>query len=69
MARKSPRDHHDTLASPQSGRPMVRGDKEIILTVDGERFTYLQLEGQRLLSDWPPARDRRANHRRSSQAV
>lgn len=42
MAKKNPRDYPDTLASPESGRPMVRGEKEVALTIDGQRFTYLQ---------------------------
>lgn len=42
MAKKNPRDYPDTLASPESGRPMMRGEKEVILTIDGQRFTYLQ---------------------------
>ena len=42
MARRNPREYPDTLASPESGRPMVRGEKEVTLTVDGQRFTYLQ---------------------------
>ena len=40
--RKNPRAYPDTMASAESGRPMVRGEKEVTLTIDGRTFTYLQ---------------------------
>ncbi len=39
---KNPRAYPDTLLSPESGRPMVRGEKEVAIIVDGEKFTYMQ---------------------------
>jgi len=39
---KTPRDYPETMASPESGRPMVRGEKLVTLTVDGKRFEYRQ---------------------------
>ena len=39
---KNPRNYPDTLASPESGRPMTRGEKEVTFTVGGKSFTYSQ---------------------------
>ena len=39
---KTPRDYPDTMTSPESGRPMVRGEKLVKLTVDGQTFQYRQ---------------------------
>lgn len=39
---KTPRDYPETMASPESGRPMVRGEKLVILAVGGKRFEYRQ---------------------------
>ena len=39
---KTPRNYPETLASPESGRPMVRGDKLVTLQVEGEPFEYRQ---------------------------
>lgn len=40
--KKNPRNYPDTLVSAESGRPMRRGEKEITITVDGQKFTYRQ---------------------------
>ena len=42
MMTKNPRSYPDTLGSPESGRPMTRGEKEVTFTVGGKLFTYLQ---------------------------
>ena len=39
---KTPRDYPETMASAESGRPMVRGEKLVTLTVDGQTFHYRQ---------------------------
>ena len=39
---KRPRNYPETLASPESGRPMVRGEKLVTLSVDGQTFHYRQ---------------------------
>jgi HTH-type transcriptional regulator/antitoxin MqsA len=41
MAR-NPRDYPDTMISAESGRPMMRGEKLVSLTVEGQTFEYLQ---------------------------
>lgn len=41
MAR-TPRDYPEMMASPESGRPMVRGEKLVKLVVDGKTFEYRQ---------------------------
>ena len=41
MAR-TPRNYPETMASPESGRPMVRGEKLVTLRVDGKTFEYRQ---------------------------
>jgi HTH-type transcriptional regulator/antitoxin MqsA len=41
MAR-NPRNYPETMASPESGRPMYRGEKLVSLTVEGKRFQYRQ---------------------------
>ncbi len=38
----TPRNYPQTMASPETGRRMVRGDKLVSLTVDGHRFEYRQ---------------------------
>jgi hypothetical protein len=40
--RKNPRQYPDTMPSAESGRPMMRGEKEVAITIDGKSFTYLQ---------------------------
>ncbi len=42
MSKKNPRDYPDTIQSAESGRPMIRGEKEVTLTVDGKKFNYMQ---------------------------
>jgi HTH-type transcriptional regulator/antitoxin MqsA len=37
-----PRDYPETMISPESGRPMVRGEKLLTLSVDGQTFHYRQ---------------------------
>lgn len=39
---KTPRDYPATLASSESGRPMMRGDKLVTLKVNGKAFEYRQ---------------------------
>jgi putative zinc finger/helix-turn-helix YgiT family protein len=39
---RNPRNYPDTMASPESGRPMVRGEKLVTLVVDGKTFAYRQ---------------------------
>ncbi|MGH7813431.1 MAG: type II TA system antitoxin MqsA family protein [Terriglobia bacterium] len=39
---KNPRNYPATMASPESGRPMVRGEKLVSLRVDGKTFHYRQ---------------------------
>ena len=39
---KTPRDYPETMASPESGRPMVRGEKLVALAVGGKTFEYRQ---------------------------
>jgi HTH-type transcriptional regulator / antitoxin MqsA len=39
---KNPRDYPDTIPSPESGRPMTRGEKLVSFKVAGKAFTYLQ---------------------------
>ena len=41
MAR-TPRDYPETMISPESGRPMVRGEKLVTLAIDGQSFQYRQ---------------------------
>jgi HTH-type transcriptional regulator/antitoxin MqsA len=41
MAR-TPRDYPETMISPDSGRPMVRGEKLLTLSIDGQTFHYRQ---------------------------
>lgn len=38
----NPRSYPDTMASPESGRRMTRGEKEITINVAGKSVTYLQ---------------------------
>lgn len=39
---KTPREYPETMASPESGRPMVRGEKLVTLNVEGRTFQYRQ---------------------------
>ena len=39
---KNPRSFPDQMASPESGRPMVRGEKQVTLEMGGRSFSYLQ---------------------------
>ncbi len=39
---KTPRDYPETMPSPESGRPMTRGEKLLALKVDGRIFEYRQ---------------------------
>ena len=42
MKERLPRDYPDTMPSAESGRMMVRGEKEIAILVDGVRYPYRQ---------------------------
>lgn len=39
---KAPRNYPATMQSAESGRPMMRGEKEVTIAVDGKNFTYRQ---------------------------
>ncbi len=39
---KTPRNYPETMASAESGRPMVRGEKLVTLKVEGQTFEYRQ---------------------------
>ncbi len=39
---KNPREYPDTMTSPESGRPMVRGEKMVSFTIQGKTFQYRQ---------------------------
>ncbi len=39
---KNPRNYPDTMPSPESGRPMTRGEKLVSFKLAGKTFTYLQ---------------------------
>ncbi len=39
---KIPRDYPEKIASPESGRPMVRGEKMLTLMIEGRAFEYRQ---------------------------
>ncbi len=39
---KTPRNYPETMASPESGRPMHRGDKLLTLIIEGKLFEYRQ---------------------------
>ncbi len=39
---KNPRGYPETMVSAESGRPMVRGEKEVSIKVDGRAFSYRQ---------------------------
>jgi HTH-type transcriptional regulator/antitoxin MqsA len=39
---KNPRNYPDTMISPESGRPMVRGEKLVSFKVQGRTFRYRQ---------------------------
>ena len=39
---KTPRNYPETMTSPESGRPMARGEKLVTLVVDGKTFEYRQ---------------------------
>lgn len=38
----NPRGYPDTLTSAESGRPMVRGEKDVTMKIDGKPFPYQQ---------------------------
>jgi hypothetical protein len=40
--RKNPRQYPDTMPSAESGRAMMRGEKQVAFTINGKTFTYLQ---------------------------
>ena len=42
MKKTIPRDYPETMPSAETGRPMVRGEKEVTFKVEGKRFTYMQ---------------------------
>ena len=42
MSTQNPRNYPDTLASPVSGRPMMRGEKQVTFQIEGQRFGYMQ---------------------------
>ena len=39
---KNPRNYPDTMPSPESGRPMARGEKLVSFKIAGETYNYLQ---------------------------
>jgi HTH-type transcriptional regulator / antitoxin MqsA len=39
---KNPRNYPDTMPSPESGRPMTRGEKLVSFKTEGRTFTYKQ---------------------------
>ncbi len=39
---KNPRSYPDTMPSPESGRPMTRGEKLAPFKIEGKTYTYLQ---------------------------
>jgi HTH-type transcriptional regulator / antitoxin MqsA len=39
---RNPREYPDTMTSPESGRPMVRGDKMVSFKIRGKTFQYRQ---------------------------
>jgi len=39
---KNPRNYPDTIPSPESGRPMTRGEKSVSFKIEGQTYTYLQ---------------------------
>ena len=38
----NPREYPDTMPSPETGRPMTRGEKRVSFKFAGKSFTYLQ---------------------------
>jgi hypothetical protein len=38
----NPRNYPDTMASAESGRPMMRGEKLVTFKIEGRAFTYKQ---------------------------
>lgn len=42
MRRRTPRDYPDAMPSAESGRMMMRGEKEMAVVVDGARYPYMQ---------------------------
>jgi HTH-type transcriptional regulator / antitoxin MqsA len=40
--RRNPREYPDTMTSPESGRPMVRGEKMVSFNIQGKPFQYRQ---------------------------
>lgn len=39
---KTPRNYPETIASPETGRPMARGEKMLTLRIEGQAFEYRQ---------------------------
>jgi HTH-type transcriptional regulator/antitoxin MqsA len=39
---KNPRNYPDTLSSPETGRPMARGEKLVSFKIEGKTYNYLQ---------------------------
>ena len=39
---KNPRNYPNTMPSPESGRPMTRGEKLVSFKMEGRTFTYKQ---------------------------
>ena len=39
---KNPRNYPDTMPSPESGRPMTRGEKSVWFKIEAKTYTYLQ---------------------------
>ncbi len=39
---KNPRNYPETMPSPESGRPMTRGEKEVSFKIEGKTYRYLQ---------------------------
>lgn len=40
--KKNPRNYPDTIPSPESGRPMTRGEKLVTFKIEGRAFSYKQ---------------------------
>ena len=47
----NPRNYPDAMASPESGRPMTRGEKLMSSEAQGRSFSYLQPGWWRSLTD------------------
>jgi len=42
MRKKNPRDYPETMPSPESCRPMTRGEKQVSFKIEGKTYTYMQ---------------------------